>query len=195
MYKIVDSSEFVNMLNEGIYEDKTADIDFNDEIISIEYLDERQTYDINVEGLDHFFYANDILTHNSATGANLDIKSVDNDSVSDSIGTVQTADFIMFLLQTPQMKEEGLMTCKVTKNRFTGRTDFWDMNIDYEHMKFSDAIVDGGGMNALEVKTEVATIMSEDIAKIKAHDNAIKADFDQVPINEEFDINAVLGLT
>lgn len=134
----------------------------------------------------------------SATGASLDIKSVDNDSVSDSIGTVQTADFIMFLLQTPQMKEEGLMTCKVTKNRFTGRTDYWDMNINYDHMKFSDAIVDGGGMDAMEVKSEIATIMMEDIAKIKAKDNALTNDFDspigETPINEEFDINQVLGL-
>jgi len=98
------------------------------------------------------------------------------------------------------MKETGLMTCKVTKNRFTGRTDYWDMNIDYEHMRFTDAIVDGNGMNEMEVKTEIATIMMEDIEKVKKHDNALKNDFDtpignsNSIINEEFDINQVLGL-
>lgn len=133
----------------------------------------------------------------SATGANLDIGAVDNDSVSDSIGTVQTADFIMFLLQNPKMKEEGIMTAKVTKNRFTGRTDYWDMNIDYEHMRFSDAIVDGAGMDQMEVKTEIATIMAEDIAKIEKHNGAIQGGFDvdeSVQIKEEFDVNSLLGL-
>jgi hypothetical protein len=198
MYKIVDSEEFIDMLDDGIREDATADINFTDEIVSIESVGTRKTYDINIEGKDHFFYADGILTHNSATGANLDINEVGNESISDSLGSAMTADFILFLLQTPAMKEQGLITCKVTKNRFTGRTDYWDMNIDYEHMRFSDAIVDGAGMTDLEVKKEVATIMLEDIEKIKKHDNALKNDFDNsvslTPINEEFDINAVLGL-
>jgi len=193
MYKIVDSEQFISILDEGIIEDATADINFDDEIVSIESVGTRKTYDINIEGKDHFFYADGILTHNSATG-NGDFNDVDNSSVSDSIGTVQTADFILFLLQTPKMKEEGLITSKVTKNRFTGRTDYWDMNIDYEHMRFSDAIVDGNGMNEMEVKTEIATIMMEDIQKVKKHDNELKNDFSETPIEQEFDINQVLGL-
>ena len=32
------------------------------------------------------------------------------------------------------------MVLKCTKNRFNGRTDTWLMNIDYEHMRFSDML-------------------------------------------------------
>lgn len=187
MEKIVTSDDFISMLDAGINEDIESNIDFNDEIISIESVGNRKTYDINVEGDDHFFYANNILTHNSATGANLDIQTVDNDSVSDSLGSIMTADFIMFLLQTPAMKEEGRMTCKVTKNRFTGRTDFWDMKIDYEHMRFSDDKI-GNDMNNIEklpatmtetqINDKINDINTQDIKIIKRHDSKLEPEFD-----------------
>lgn len=109
-----------------------------------------------------------------------------NSAISDSIGTVMTADFILFLLQTPQMKEENLMTCKITKNRFTGKTDTWNMNIDYNHMRFSDAIVqDDIGLSEKEATKRIKTIKQEDMEKIKKHDNSL---------NEEFDVMKELGL-
>jgi len=64
--------------------------------------------------------------------------SADNSNVSDSIGTVMTADFMLFLLQDDEMKERNEIVCKCTKNRFNGRTDTWMMNIDYKLMKFND---------------------------------------------------------
>ena len=73
---------------------------------------------------------------------------VDNSAVSDSMGTVMTADFMMFLLQSEEMKERKEIVCKVTKNRFAGRTDTWMMNIDYEHMRFSDMIVQDNSVDA-----------------------------------------------
>ena len=66
----------------------------------------------------------------------------DNSNVSDSLGSVQTADFLLFLLQTPEMKENKEVVFKITKNRYTGRTDTWIMNIDYTHMRFSDVITE-----------------------------------------------------
>lgn len=92
-----------------------------------------------------------------------------NDAVSDSIGTVQTADFIVFLLQNEQMKEEKLITCKCTKNRFTGRTDSWDMSIDYEHMRFSD-VVTSMGMEDGEAMDIIGDVMRNDV-KIIAQSN------------------------
>lgn len=71
------------------------------------------------------------------------IDEADNSNVSDSMGTVMTADFLMFLLQNEEMKERKEIVCKVTKNRFAGRTDTWLMNIDYEHMRFNDMIIQG----------------------------------------------------
>ena len=121
----------------------------------------------------------------SATGSSLDIKNVGNDSISDSLGSAMTADFIVFLLQNEEMKKEKLMTCKVTKNRFNGRTDTWNMNIDYSHMRFHDAVVQDGGMGDEEINKEINIIKKDDIEKIKKHDNSL---------NEEFDVMAELGL-
>lgn len=73
------------------------------------------------------------------------VDDADNSNVSDSMGTVMTADFMMFLLQNEQMKEQKEIVCKVTKNRFAGRTDTWMMNIDYEHMRFSDMLIQNAG--------------------------------------------------
>ncbi len=192
--QIICSNDFIKLLDAGKLEDKEFASICNDEIISIEEFGIANTYDIDITG-NHLYFANNILTHNSATGSQLDIGAVDNDSVSDSIGTVQTADFIMFLLQTPKMKEEKLITVKITKNRFTGRTDYWDMSIDFERMKFSDAIVNSTSMDEMEVKTEVAKYMIEDIKKIEKHDNAIKSGFDEsTQIKEEIDVKTLLGL-
>lgn len=69
------------------------------------------------------------------------IDEADNSNVSDSMGTVMTADFMLFLLQNEDMKERKEIVCKITKNRFAGRTDTWLMNIDYEHMRFSDMLI------------------------------------------------------
>ena len=71
------------------------------------------------------------------------IDEADNSNVSDSMGTVMTADFMLFLLQNEQMKERKEIVCKITKNRFAGRTDTWLMNIDYEHMRFNEMLVQG----------------------------------------------------
>lgn len=71
------------------------------------------------------------------------IDEADNSNVSDSMGTVMTADFMLFLLQNEEMKERKEIVCKVTKNRFAGRTDTWLMNIDYDHMRFNDMLIQG----------------------------------------------------
>lgn len=65
----------------------------------------------------------------------------DNQAVSDSIGTLMTADFMLFLLQNEEMKERNEIVCKCTKNRFCGITDQWMMNIDYTKMRFHDMIM------------------------------------------------------
>lgn len=70
-----------------------------------------------------------------------DTSEANNANVSDSMGTVMTADFLLFLLQDEEMKERNEIVCKCTKNRFTGRTDTWMMNIDYEKMRFHDAVI------------------------------------------------------
>lgn len=79
------------------------------------------------------------------------IDDADNSNVSDSMGTVMTADFMMFLLQNEEMKEKKEIVCKITKNRFAGRTDTWVMNIDYDKMRFSDMLIQNAGTDIAEI--------------------------------------------
>lgn len=50
---------------------------------------------------------------------------------------------MLFLLQNEEMKENNEICMKITKNRFSGRTDTFLMNIDYEKMRFSDMLIEG----------------------------------------------------
>jgi replicative DNA helicase len=84
------------------------------------------------------------------------IDEVDNSNVSDSMGTVMTADFMLFLLQNEEMKEKKEIVCKITKNRFAGRTDTWLMNIDYEHMRFADMLIQNAGS---DIDSDVNSIL------------------------------------
>lgn len=187
------------------------DIDFNDEIVKIEYVHEEELIDIEVSG-NSLFYANDILTHNSAVNTT----DADNSAISDSLGTAMTADFMLFLLQDEEMKARGEIVLKCTKNRFTGRTDTWMMNIDYEHMRFSDMIIQGDvsindildnqnipGTSALDdefgvitaakqkkaeefANQEIKDILHQDFENLKKADDPFKSEID--------DIFAELGL-
>jgi len=78
-------------------------------------------------------------------GATNNVEDADNSNTSDSMGTVMTADFMLFLLQNEEMKERNEIVCKTTKNRFGGITDTWMMNVDYEHMRFNDMIIQNAG--------------------------------------------------
>jgi replicative DNA helicase len=68
------------------------------------------------------------------------VDGVDNSAVSDSYGTNATADLMMFILQNEAMKEKSEVLVKFTKNRYTGITDSFMLDIDYQKMRFSDPI-------------------------------------------------------
>ena len=70
------------------------------------------------------------------------VDNADNANISDSIGTAMTADFMLFLLQDQEMKQKCEILCKITKNRFTGITDSWKMDVDYKYMRFVEKVVD-----------------------------------------------------
>lgn len=211
--RVLSFGEFTELLEHNNVLEQYNDIAFNDEIVSIEEVDAIDMIDFDISG-NKLFYANDMLTHNSATN---NIDDADNSNVSDSMGTVMTADFLMFLLQNEQMKERKEIVCKITKNRFGGVTDTWLMSVDYEHMRFSDMLVQGN-MTDIEVsntlqlnkglskvdqdfgiitnekqqqaekfaKDTINSIVREDVQKIIQHDNAIKTD-KKDPFNNDLD--------
>ena len=120
---ILNFDEYLKVLSE---QELNEEIDFNDEIISIEEVEPTEMLDISLNG-NNVFYGNDILIHNCAINK---IDGVDNSAVSDSYGTNATADLMVFILQNEVMKEKSEVLVKFTKNRYTGITDSFMLNID-----------------------------------------------------------------
>lgn len=122
-----------------------------------------------------------------------DYENADNSTVSDSIGSVQTADFMLFLLQDEEMKKSGEMLLRCTKNRFTGRTDTWKMNIDYTYMQFSDKeeIQDSAATPDQETwaNKEIGKVHQQDMEIIKKHDKNIKPTDDDILKALDFDLS------
>lgn len=84
---------------------------------------------------------------------------VDNSALSDSVATAMTADAIILVLQNEEMKQKSEVTIKFTKNRYTGMTDTYMMNVDYPHMRFSDMVVGiGGGVDLSKDQQFIKTV-------------------------------------
>lgn len=95
---------YTSLYNTELYNNKKALetdllLDYNDQIESIEYLDEEiEMYDISVAG-DQLFYANGVLTKNS-------------------FGLAHTADFLLGGIETDEMKAQGIQMFKQLKSRY-----------------------------------------------------------------------------
>jgi replicative DNA helicase len=61
-----------------------------------------------------------------------------SESVADSMGINAFADCMIFMLQTPVMKEQGELLVKFEKNRYSGITRSLKMGFDYSKMRFED---------------------------------------------------------
>lgn len=95
-------------------------ISFDDEIVGIEYLGEREMMDITVSR-DNLFIANDILTKNS-------------------FGVPQTADFLLALMRTEELDEIDQVLCKQIKSRYANKTDKlrFVMGVDQQKQRYYD---------------------------------------------------------
>lgn len=129
-------------------------------------------------------------------------EGVDNSAVSDSLGTMMTCDFSLFILQNEEMKQNSEVLCKCTKNRYTGITDTFIMNVDYPKMRFADIeenknVPENSLVNFTSVQQQHS---AEDFAK-KEISKINKSDFDkcqkhdaQSSKSSQDDIMALLGL-
>lgn len=107
---------------EKIEKNKISDakIDYNDEIVSIEDVGEKETIDISVSG-DNLFFCNNILTKNS-------------------FGLPATADFMFALISTEELQSLGQIMVKQLKNRYNDPTTNkrFVVGIDRSKMKLYD---------------------------------------------------------
>ena len=81
-----------------------------DEIILIEEIGVVETIDIEVDG-DHLFYANDILTHNSAINSS----DYDHAHIGGGLSKIQTADNVIGIFTSRAMKERGTVAQPIKK--------------------------------------------------------------------------------
>jgi hypothetical protein len=83
-----------------------------DEITSIKYIGEEDTIDVNVSG-NHLFYANDILTHNSA----VEEIEFDHSHIGGGLSKIQTADNVIGIFTSRAMRERGRYQIQFMKTR------------------------------------------------------------------------------
>ena len=88
-----------------------------DEIVEIIELDEEETMDIEVDG-NHLFFANDILVHNSA----IETPSLNQGHIQGGMSKVNTADALVAIIQTEQMRAAGEYMFEFLKIRNSGGT-------------------------------------------------------------------------
>jgi hypothetical protein len=88
---------------------------FIDEIIEIEELDEEETIDIEVDG-NHLFYANGILVHNSS----IEAEKVNQGHIQGGFSKIQSADLMIAIIQTDQMRATGEYIFEFLKTRNSG---------------------------------------------------------------------------
>jgi len=105
-----------------------------DEIISIELLsEEMETVDIAVSN-NNLFFANGILTHNSAFGQ----ADPGLETVAESTGISSTSDVMCSIYQDESDKELGLISLGLMKNRFGIRNVTRKMRIDYKTLSITE---------------------------------------------------------
>lgn len=109
-------------------------LDEMDEIVEIEYIGEQDTIDINVSG-NRLFYANDILTHNSA----VEEVEFDHSHISGGISKINTADNVFGIFTSRSMRERGQYQIQLMKTRSSsGVGQKIDLQFDVDTLKIFD---------------------------------------------------------
>jgi hypothetical protein len=141
-----------NLSEKDILRSITDLVEHLDEIESIEPIGLVETVDITTDG-DHLFYAQDILTHNSAFGST----DPGLDDTSDSMGIPFVADFVGGLYQNEGDRDACLIHMTTLKNRLGGQIGrVINFNIDYNSLKITDV------QETSQIPEEVAMdVMSE----------------------------------
>jgi hypothetical protein len=140
-----------------------AIFEIEDEIVSIECIGEQETIDINVSG-NRLFYANDILTHNSA----VEEIEYDHSHIAGGISKINTADNVIGIFTSNAMRENGRYQVQFMKTRSSsGVGSKVDLAFDVDTLRISDL------EETDETSTNVAT--SSLIEQLKRN-NSIKAE-------------------
>lgn len=109
------------------------------EILSIEEIDEVDMLDIQVSG-NNLFFANGILTHNSAIVATREDKSLGQDHIQGGISKINTADLVIALVKDEAMDAAGEYRFEFLKARNSNAVNKkLLMRWDAQSLRISDA--------------------------------------------------------
>jgi len=110
-----------------------------DEIVSIEYLGEEDTIDINTTG-NRLFYANDILTHNSA----VEEVEFDHSHIAGGLSKINTADNVFGIFTSRAMRERGRYQIQLMKTRSSsGVGQKVDLEFNVDTLRITDVGEEG----------------------------------------------------
>jgi hypothetical protein len=165
-YDETTKTTFVTTKNFNIIrEEMPNDIDFNDEIESIEYIGKGECLDIEVSD-DHLFYANNILTKNSK-------------SVADC------ADTVVGILMPSELRKQNIQIWKILKNRYGGIVDqkvplkvnfaramIYEMDQEME--------LQGNNFNTSNINAEKARAKKRNKIKVDVEDSEVENELDSL---------------
>lgn len=110
-------------------------------IVKIEPVGEKETVDIEVSG-NHLFYANGILTHNSAQESS----DVDLTNTSESFGLPATVDLQIGIIFPAELREQNIQIWKILKNRFGGVVNYKiPISVNFARVKLNNMGSEGNG--------------------------------------------------
>ena len=103
-----------------------------DKIISVTEIGDMECIDIEVSG-NHYFFANDILTHNSNSDPGLE-------DTSESFGLPATADLMFALVSNEELEQLNQIIVKQLKNRYNDPSFYkrFVIGVDRAKMKLYD---------------------------------------------------------
>lgn len=146
---------------------------FDDEIVSIEYIGEEETIDVNVSG-NRLFYANGILTHNSA----VDEVEFDHSHIAGGISKINSSDYVFGIFTSRTNRERGKYQIQCMKARSsTGVGQKVELDYDVETMRISDS--------GEEPEHQASTTPTSLMEKIKTKSNIIAS----TPIDMDTDLS------
>jgi hypothetical protein len=129
---------------------------YNDEILSIEYIGEQDTIDINTSG-NRLFYANGILTHNSA----VEEIEFDHSHISGGISKINTADNVFGIFTSRAMRERGRYQIQLMKTRSSSGVGMKvDLDFDIESLRITDPGEEAQGTPG-SIKPQIGSIMNQ----------------------------------
>jgi len=150
--------------------------EIDDEIIEIEYIGEQDNIDINTTG-NRLFYANNILTHNSA----VEEVEFDHSHIAGGISKINTADTVIGIFSSRAMRERGRVQIQFMKTRSSsGVGTKLDLGYDMETLRITDLDEDQQSEEAtttsiyqnLKQKTTIST--GKDVTEMTDADNSVE---------------------